>query len=130
MPRRLVVLSQDSELQSTILLALGQMAFRIEETDRLEEALMILQQFERSVVLVDADTPGVEIEGALSRLREQAKNAPLIVVTSDDSVETGKQIVEQGVFFYTVKPVNIWEMGAIVGAAWQRAEAESRIGKT
>ena len=120
--RRLLMLSQDAGLQSAVLLALDRQRYRLEETTSLEEVLEAAGKPEIDVIVLDTDMPGVEPLEGLRRLREAAAEVPLIVVTGDNSVEMGKQIVQERVFFYTVKPVNVWEVGAIVEAAWESRE--------
>jgi len=124
--RRLFVVSQDPELQSSVLLALDRRKFHLRECATLEEVLDAVRRPERDVILFDTDTSGLGPVEGLRAVRRAAGALPLIVVTSDDSVEMGKQIVQERVFFYTVKPVNVWEVGAIIEAAWENVENRLR----
>jgi DNA-binding NtrC family response regulator len=73
------------------------------------------------VVLLDLDSPGSEGIKGLRQIRRRWAEVPVLVATRDNSVEMGKQIVQEQVFFYSVKPVNVWEIGTILEAAWSRA---------
>lgn len=119
--KRLILLTEDSELQSAILLAMSRDAFRLEEAGTIPEMLEKENRGEWDVVLLDLDAPGSEgIEG-LHQIRQKWVEAPVIVATRDNTVEMGKRIVQEQVFFYSVKPVNVWEIGTILEAAWGRA---------
>jgi len=126
LPQRLILLSEDSQLQASVLLALGNTPAQIKECSTLRDAVDCLGSPGLDVVLIDTDLPGLDLTESLSRIRELSPDAALIVITSDNSVEMGKQIVEQRVFFYTIKPVNVWEDGAILEAAWKRLQ--NRLG--
>ncbi len=119
--KRLILLTEDSELQSVILLAMSRDVFRLEETGTIREMLEKEDRGDLDVVLLDLDSPGSEgIEG-LRQIRRKRAEVPVLVATRDNSVEMGRQIVQEQVFFYSVKPVNVWEIGTILEAAWGRA---------
>lgn len=124
--RRLFLLSNDDSLQSQALLALSRVQFKLVESTTLEGILEQMDSRQLDLVLLDADTPGVELAPCLRELRQAIPEIPIIVITADNSVEMGKQIVQERVFFYTVKPVNLWELGTIVEAAWNSQESRSK----
>ena len=124
--KRLILISNDAQLQSLMLLAINESRIRVEETLSVQEVLEWLEEPELDLVIFDADTPGLSVMEDLKSIRQAAVDAPVIVVTSDNSVEMGKQVMQERVFFYTVKPVNVWEMTAIVDAAWANVSNQAK----
>jgi DNA-binding NtrC family response regulator len=124
--KRLILISNDAQLQSLMLLAINESRIRVEETLSVQAVLEWLSKPELDLVIFDADTPGLSVMDDLKSIRQAAVDAPVIVVTSDNSVEMGKQVMQERVFFYTVKPVNVWEMTAIVDAAWANVSNQAK----
>jgi DNA-binding response OmpR family regulator len=56
----------------------------------------------------------------LEILRKMRPRLPLIVLSGDSSVETGREILQHGPFYYLIKPVNLEELGQYVRIALAR----------
>jgi DNA-binding NtrC family response regulator len=95
---RLILLTEDSELQSVILLAMSRDVFRLEEAGTIREMLEMEDGGGGDVVLLDLDSPGSEGIKGLRQIRRRWAEVPVLVATRDNSVEMGKQIVQEQVF--------------------------------
>ena len=116
--KRLILISVDLELQSVILLAMSQSDFQLLEATSLNDVVEQGKDRRSSIILFDLDCTEAEGLEGLKKVRDALPEVPVIVVTHDNSVETGKEIAQQRVFFYSIKPVNIWEISTVTEAAW------------
>lgn len=79
----------------------------------------LLAVAEDNVGLVILDISIQEPSGAktVEILRKMRPLLPVIVLSDDHSVETGRQILQHGVFYYFLKPLDLEELDQIVRLA-------------
>jgi two-component system repressor protein LuxO len=92
------------------------------------------QTWNPDVILLDLDLPDYSGRELLQQIRQEPINSPVIVITTDGSQETTKQLMREGAFDYFTKPFNKAKVMATVNncledrtrEAEKRAQADER----
>jgi DNA-binding NtrC family response regulator len=105
--RRIVILaSPDGEVVETIRPLLEQLGYSCILLDK--GSRVVLEMLARNVELIILDLEldgmsGIEIIPIIKELRPKL---PLMVISNDDSFETGKEVAKFGVWYFVMKPVD------------------------
>ena len=85
-----------------------------------------LEAIDRQVELaiIDTNIKGLPLTKVLQILRKCRPRVPVIVVSGDYTVETGSRIMEQGVFYYTYKPLDMSSFKEIIESALKKRAKE------
>lgn len=75
------------------------------------------------ILAVDAWGAGFDLIPVVKRLN---RTLPIIVTSSDDSLETASRVREQGVLFYAIKPLDMHEIESVLKNALARAPIQQR----
>ncbi|WP_020473639.1 response regulator [Zavarzinella formosa] len=86
-----------------------------------ESALAEAASFLPGMCLIDLNMPGMDGDVLAVRLREWAAGAPLVLVavTAMNNEESCRRIQEAGFTLHLVKPVDPYNMVAVVDALWR-----------
>jgi len=87
-----------------------------------ERAFEIAASGPIDAILLDIRLPGLDGLAAISRLREQTGDAPIIVMTAFGTLDTAARAVREGVFEYLVKPFALQDLKAVLLRALQEAD--------
>ena len=68
-------------------------------------AMSLIKEHDPDVVVVDIVLPHVSGSTLLGRIREEAPNAQVIMITGEPTVETAAAAVRDGAFDYLSKPI-------------------------
>lgn len=92
---------------------------------------MLLEQFEADYHLgvMDLDVPCGDNAAMVAVVRRLRPKLPLIVLSSDPSIEFGSRIVQEGVAYYDVKPVDPATLRHILEAYLTREMGSQASGK-
>jgi DNA-binding response OmpR family regulator len=63
-----------------------------------------------SVIVIDDDCVGNNTLNLLKSIRTMKKNTKIIFLTSDNSIEKGREILPLGILYYGIKPVSHQEL--------------------
>ena len=86
-----------------------------------EEALVLFSTTRPAAVLLDLRMPtmgGVEV---FAELRRIDASVPVIIVTADSDEECARRLLREGAFDYVQKPVDLYRLSVILGAATGQA---------
>ncbi|MBY0522257.1 MAG: sigma-54 dependent transcriptional regulator [Gemmataceae bacterium] len=72
-----------------------------------EEAFQRVGQQRPDAIVLDVRLPGLDGLSALKRLRQQTREAPVIVITAFGNLDTAVRAVEGGAFDYLAKPFDL-----------------------
>ena len=91
-----------------------------------ETSDLLLEAIDRQVELaiIDTNIKGLPLTKVLQILRKCRPRVPVIVVSGDYTVETGSRIMEQGVFYYTYKPLDMSSFKEIIESALKKRAKE------
>ena len=105
----------DSDQDCVMLLRkeLKELGYRV---DAVKQTKILLRMVRNDLVdvlilAVDAWGAGFDLIPVVKRLN---RTLPIIVTSSDDSLETASRVREQGVLFYAIKPLDMHEIESVV----------------
>ena len=84
-----------------------------------EEALRVIAADPPRVVVLDLMMPGLGGQEVLQRIKHRHPGIQVILLTGQGSTRDGIQGMQSGAFDYLMKPLNIEELVAKIGAAAQ-----------
>ena len=115
--RSILVVTSEPSTRQEIVERLSAQGFRAVAVERGSDALLAVA--ENNICLVVLDLSVQEPSGArtFEVLRKMRPRLPVIVLSGDSSVETGRQILQLGVFYYLLKPLNLEELDQVVRLA-------------
>jgi DNA-binding response OmpR family regulator len=84
------------------------------------EALLALVDEEPDLIILDLQIGGIPGFQALELMKRLRPKVPLVVLSDDLSMETGSRVLEKGVFFYFLKPLDLSLLGEVIECALRR----------
>ncbi|MFM2276121.1 MAG: hypothetical protein RL211_1993 [Pseudomonadota bacterium] len=117
---RLLLIEDDSTLQTTLQRSLTRKAMTVELCGDGKQALERWRQVQPDVVLLDLSLPGLDGLEVLSRARRSGLDAPVLILTARGTV--GDRIIglNTGADDYLAKPFDLDELEARVRALYRR----------
>ena len=85
--------------------------------ERGSDALLAVAEEEIRLVILDISIQEPSGAKTVEIVRKLRPRLPVIVLSGDHSVETGRQILQHGVLYYFLKPLDLEELDQIVGIA-------------
>jgi DNA-binding NtrC family response regulator len=85
------------------------------ETAQFEAIVDTVASWPPDVVLLDINLPGISGIEVLRRIKSRLANTQVIMLTSDDNLETAVKCMQIGAADYLTKPFNIDELKVVVG---------------
>jgi two-component system nitrogen regulation response regulator GlnG len=106
--------------------ALKQEGHQVAVASSAEEALTRAAEQRPDAIFLDVRLPGMDGLTALARLRQIAREAPVIVITAFGNLDTAVRAVEGGAFDYLAKPFDLSQALDAVGRALKVSSPELR----
>jgi DNA-binding NtrC family response regulator len=95
--------------------------YRVEAADSAEQALSRFSRFAPHLVLSDLRMPGMSGFELLRKLKSDAPDVAVVLMTAFDDMQTAIDAMKDGAFDYLVKPLDLERLEAIIhGALEQR----------
>jgi len=85
--------------------------------ERGSDALLSIAESNISLVILDISIQDPSCPKTVEILRKMRPRLPVVVLSGDPSVETGREILQHGVFYYFLKPLDFEELDQIVHVA-------------
>jgi two-component system response regulator HydG len=131
---KVLVIHNDLEMQETLLAFFRQKGFEIVGYADVEKALTDLEKtrIKADAIVTDLALPEMTGIDFIKRLRESNNTTPVILVTSDKSVETAMEAIQAGAYDFVVKPVNFHQLLISVERAlhFRKLQSENETLKT
>ena len=123
MPASGRVLIVDDEVNARAALAelLRDEGYVVETVADGESALAVLDSFRPQVLLTDINMPHVDGLQLLRSVRERNTGITVVVMTAGDGVDTLRSASRQGADYFLTKPIDLAELGRIIGLVTARA---------
>jgi two-component system, OmpR family, alkaline phosphatase synthesis response regulator PhoP len=123
----ILVVEDEADIQELLEYTLGKDGYRVDVTDRGEEALDLVQEHRPSLVVLDLMLPGLDGLEVCRRLKraETTSEIPVIILTAKGEEEDVVAGFEAGADDYVTKPFSPKVLSARVAAVLRRAP-ESR----
>jgi DNA-binding response OmpR family regulator len=108
---RVVVISDDPALRESIQSMSVESGYRAQFLEAGDDVARFLSPGDRTVVILDMGDGSEMGEQIARRVREIRKETPIIALSAAGTVEVSGRIRDLGVFFHTVKPLDMEELG-------------------
>jgi two-component system alkaline phosphatase synthesis response regulator PhoP len=119
----ILVVEDEADIQELLEYTLGKDGYRVDVTDRGEEALELAQEHLPALVVLDLMLPGLDGLEVCRRLKrvEQTRGIPVIILTAKGEEEDVVAGFEAGADDYVTKPFSPKVLSARVAAVLRRA---------
>ena len=96
-----------------------------------ETSDLLLETIDRELdlAIIDTNLKGLPIAKTIQIIKKCRPRVPVIVISDDYTVATGSRIMEQGIFYYLYKPVDMGSLKELIESALKKRakeEAEER----
>lgn len=117
----ILVIDDEPHNTEALILLLEKEGYKIDSAASGEEALDILEKRPFEIVLTDLFLPGVSGIDILKKVKEDAPQTNVIVVTGQASAETAVEAMKEGAFDYITKPFNFEKLKIQVAKAAEKS---------
>ncbi|MBP8973506.1 MAG: response regulator transcription factor [Anaerolineae bacterium] len=117
----ILVVDDEGAIRYSISKTLQRLDYQVHTAETGEEALEMMQRQEYDVVLTDIRMPGLSGVELLARIKEQAPDAVVILLTGYASLETAIESLRLGAHDYLVKPSSSQDIRNSVAEGLERA---------
>lgn len=124
----ILVVSSDPEAREAIRRCLSEYtSCSVKETAQSGEAVLWILEKEVDLIILDLQMEGLKGLTTLQILKRSRPKIPVVVISDSSSVEVGSQVMQQGVFYYLLKPIDDHELSEVIGSALQQHPLVSRL---
>ena len=102
-----LIASDDARVTESIADAIDEEQFFPIYSNRASEVLLKILDFNLDLLILDIDLSGMSGLEIIPIIKKIRPNVPVIVVSSDNSFETGKKVAKFGVWLFLLKPIDI-----------------------
>ena len=123
---KVIIADEDRASRELLVPLLSKDNYQVELVAQGEEVLQQISAGGVDVVITEVHLPDMPAWELIPRIHQLDPNIPIIAITADDSWETSRRVRIEGgpVFFYGLKPLNLWEMHQVVRSAmnWRQKQ--------
>jgi two-component system, NtrC family, response regulator HydG len=94
--------------------------YRVEAAESAEQALSRFSRFDPHLVLSDLRMPGMSGFDLLRKLKADAPDVAVVLMTAFDDMQTAIDAMKDGAFDYLVKPLELERLEAIIASALEQ----------
>lgn len=113
-------MDQESNTTRKLIQFLSNKGYRVEQSNNAERLLDYVKQDSIDVLILDVSVGSSNGAELISMIKNIDRLLPIIVTSTDDSIEVAAHVREQGIFFYTIKPLDMEEIALAVENALNR----------
>jgi DNA-binding NtrC family response regulator len=114
------VVDDDATLRRVTQVHLAKMGYPTVTASDATEALKILKQQPRDLVITSVYLPGMSGLELLKSVRAQYPETEVVLITAYANVATAVDAMKSGAYDYIAKPVHLYELGSLVERALER----------
>jgi DNA-binding NtrC family response regulator len=116
--RRIVLVAEaDPYIRQAISDRLSAQGYQVVTAERGSEVLLAVVENAAGLVILGLELQEPAGIKTVEILRKMRPHLPLIVLSGDCSIETGRQVLQHGPLHYLIKPLNLDELDQIVQVA-------------
>ena len=115
--RKVLIVTPESSIRQQILSRVSAKGYQAVAAERGYDALLTVVEQNVGLVIIDLsieESAGVKTVEILRKIRPRL---PLVVLSSDRSLEAGREVLQHGVFYYLLKPFDVEEFDQVVQIA-------------
>ncbi len=113
----ILVSTPDRSVRKQLIDHLSAQGYRVLTAERGSDALLVVAEDTARLVILDLAIQEPSGMRTVEILRKIRPRLPVIVLSGDDTVETGRQILQHGPFYYLLKPICLEELDQLVRIA-------------
>lgn len=102
----------------------GTFGKRVLGVDDTADLLLQVINKDLDLAIIDTNLKGLPVAKTVQIIKNCRPYVPVIIISEDYSVSTGSRIMEQGVFYYMYKPVDMENLREIVDSALRKRAKE------
>ena len=115
-----LIVDDEEHIRKIMAIMLGKRGYQCRTAASGPEALEIFAREDFDVVLTDLNMPGMYGLGLLARLKSEAPDTEVIMVTAFATVDTAIRAMKEGAYDYIAKPFNEEEIVLVLEKALER----------
>jgi len=112
--RLILVATNDAGVRESLLSILNHKNYFVTVLNRGSEVLLTVLENDIDLAIIDLELQGMSGREIIPIIRRTRPKVPIIAVSGDNSFETGKEIAQQGVWYYLPKPLNLTELDQLL----------------
>ena len=123
-----LLVDDEEEFLRTIIKRLSRRGIEAVGATRGEQALELMTESARDVVVLDVKMPGMDGLEVLKRIKTQWPNTEVIMLTGHASVEAAVEGLDRGAFDYLMKPADFEDLLYKLEDAFRKKSLRDRTG--
>jgi len=123
----ILLVEDDADLRYSVRTTLDRAGHNVREAGDVAEGLGLARQHNHDVIITDLRLPGDSGLTLISTAREEGFAGPILVMTSDDSVQTAVEAMKLGADEYLLKPISVAELKLVVERSIERHRRDTRL---
>jgi two-component system NtrC family response regulator len=124
---RILVVDDDESLRRVLQVQLQDLGYEVATATGGSDALALLAESPRELVLTDLRMPGMSGLELLKRIRNEHPETVVIVITAFGSIETAVEAMRAGAYDYVTKPIVPDALELTVGKALERVRLVQEV---
>jgi DNA-binding NtrC family response regulator len=117
MPAHILIVEDDPSHLEILRRHLERSGYRVEAAESAEQALSRFSRFDPQLVLSDLRMPGMTGSELLRKLKADAPDVAVVLMTAYDDMQTAIDAMKDGAYDYLVKPLDLERLEAIIHSA-------------
>lgn len=126
MSANVAIMDNDQQAVARIMKSLQRDGYFVEHIKNSEKLMQEVNSDRIDVLILNVETTGRHRHELLPVIKRANRLLPIIVTSSDDSIELATRVREQGVFYFSLKPVDIVEIKLALKNALNRRYTRQR----
>lgn len=124
---KILIVEDDEGMRFFLSEALAKEGYFFQAAKSGEEALKLFSKEAFDLVLLDYNLPGINGIETFSKIKEKAPDMVVILITAFGSKDLAIEAMEQGVFDYFNKPLEIGELRVVIRRGLERAFMQREV---
>jgi two-component system, NtrC family, response regulator HydG len=120
MPANILIVEDDPSHLEILRRHLERCGYRVEAAESAEQALSRFSRFDPHLVLSDLRMPGMSGFDLIRKLKADAPDVAVVLMTAFDDMQTAIDAMKDGAFDYLVKPLELERLEAIIASALEQ----------
>ena len=124
--KTVLIAETNEEEREYLSIALASEGYKVETAKASSEMIKKLHnKSDVGVIIMDVNMPGVRAYEVIPIVKKINRRIPIIVMSSDNSIDLARKVRQVGIFYYAMKPLDIEEMKLVVRDAFKKVSRET-----
>lgn len=125
--KSILIIDDDPLIRKTLSSHLSKKEFEVFLAEDGAQGIKLYEENKPDLVILDIRLPDMDGLQALKTLKDQDKDACIIIMTAYDDMKTTVEAVKSGAFEYMVKPLDYIELDLAINKAFQVKHLEEKL---